>query len=333
MKKFLLLVLLVVGSACGGDSDTRTVVGYEIKPGADLSNTSLNGRNLAGLNMTEANLSHANLSHADLAGANLSYADLTGANLYGADLTGADLRGAVLTDTSLIYANLADANLGGTNWEAADIRGAYLYSAGVPESFLEFWREIEIPNIWKNDNLRAITIEESNGWTSYFTPVRSVIFGLFLLWLLMCSVVLLRQMSTRIDRLLKSFGTRFEPVVTRLWPSGRYRRYWKQVLVQAFRKDLAEVWLGDARMPKAFLWDSNMEEAQLVRANLTGALLHGANLTRASLQNADMTKADLKHTNLTGADLRGADLTGADLSSGVFDDVKWPAGWKLVCDE
>jgi uncharacterized protein YjbI with pentapeptide repeats len=48
---------------------------------------------------------------------------------------------------------------------------------------------------------------------------------------------------------------------------------------------------------------------------------------------ADMTKADLKYTNLTGADLSGADLTGADLSAGVFDDVKWPKGWKLVRDE
>ena len=63
----------------------RTVNGYTIEPGANLSG---------------ANLSGADLSSANLTGANLYSADLRGANLYSANLSSANLRGAKIEWTS-----------------------------------------------------------------------------------------------------------------------------------------------------------------------------------------------------------------------------------------
>jgi hypothetical protein len=85
--------------------------GYEIKPGADLTDADLTRADLTGVNLTCADLTRANLyganlrsailtgailTHADLTGADLTHADLTRANLTRADLTDADLTGAVL---------------------------------------------------------------------------------------------------------------------------------------------------------------------------------------------------------------------------------------------
>jgi len=70
---------------------TRTVNGYEIGPGA--------------------NLSSADLAGADLRGVILAGADLRGAILSGANLYGASLHGAHLHNTSLFRANLCEADL------------------------------------------------------------------------------------------------------------------------------------------------------------------------------------------------------------------------------
>ena len=84
----------------------RTVNGYVIEPGADLS-----GADLSSAILTDANLSSAILTDADLSGASLR-----DTNLNGADLSFARLSGA----------NLSSANLGGANLfriTATNLRG------------------------------------------------------------------------------------------------------------------------------------------------------------------------------------------------------------------
>jgi len=74
----------------------KKVMGYEIKPQANLYRADLR----------EANLYRANLCGADLYRANLYRANLCGANLCGADLYRADLCGADLYDANLDFSCL-----------------------------------------------------------------------------------------------------------------------------------------------------------------------------------------------------------------------------------
>ena len=69
-----------------GEDGTGTVNGYNIGPGADLSNADLSGAYLIGADLSFAILRDANLSGADITLANLHFADLSGADLSGANL-------------------------------------------------------------------------------------------------------------------------------------------------------------------------------------------------------------------------------------------------------
>ena len=98
----------------------RIINGYEIKPGADLSEANLFKANLSDVNLSEAdligaNLFRANLRSANLSEANLFRANLNRANLSEADLSGANLIGANLSDANLSDADLSDAKLGNNN--------------------------------------------------------------------------------------------------------------------------------------------------------------------------------------------------------------------------
>jgi len=98
----------------------RIINGYEIKPGADLSEANLFRAylfkaNLSDVNLSEADLIGANLFRANLRSANLSESNLLKANLSGAKLSGADLSDADLSDANLSGADLSDAKLGNNN--------------------------------------------------------------------------------------------------------------------------------------------------------------------------------------------------------------------------
>jgi hypothetical protein len=102
--------------------------GYEIKPGADLTDADLTGTNLRGAILYGANLTCAILTGVDLTGA-----DLTNAILTDADLTCADLRGANLTRAILTRANLTDAELTDAELTDAELTGAILPFFQIPQ--------------------------------------------------------------------------------------------------------------------------------------------------------------------------------------------------------
>lgn len=107
--------------------------------------------------------------------------------------------------------------------------------------------------------------------------------------------------------------------------------------------EIAEMDLGDSRLPLADLRYARVIDSQLVRvdlygcqgyqscfsrSNLTGAQLEGANLTetiarrtvfdQANLSRTVFSRADLYQASLRGADLRQACLAGADLGQCDF---------------
>ena len=114
LNAFALLFVLTAlpVSAQIGPDGTGVVIGYQIGPGADLSD-------------------------ADLPFANLRGANLRGANLLGADLFAADLRGANLTGADLSQANLSDADLRGANLSDAELSGAVLTGVIRPDPILD----------------------------------------------------------------------------------------------------------------------------------------------------------------------------------------------------
>jgi len=125
---------VIVAPIENSNSEVRIINGYEIKPGANLSDADLRGANLSdadlrGANLTGANLCHANLCHADLRCANLRDADLRYA-----DLRYADLRGANLRDADLRYAYLRGANLNFAYLRGADLRDADLTGVNLSDA-------------------------------------------------------------------------------------------------------------------------------------------------------------------------------------------------------
>jgi hypothetical protein len=106
------------GWITGSEEDENS---YYIKPGVDLSHSTL---------------SYADLRYASLGLAHLSNADLSNADLSNADLSNADLRNAILSYANLVGANLAGANLAGTNLAGVGLKDLNLSYADLSYTYL-----------------------------------------------------------------------------------------------------------------------------------------------------------------------------------------------------
>lgn len=125
-------------------TDTDTVDGAALGPGAKLAGRDLTGFDLSGVDLTGADLSGANLTdvratrtclvganlrEADLRGGQFLHADLTGADLSQADASGAAFGGCQLVEATLFGANFSNATLSQANLTSADLRMANLNGA------------------------------------------------------------------------------------------------------------------------------------------------------------------------------------------------------------
>ncbi len=119
-------------------SEFIQINGYNITPGADLTNADLHDANLEGVNLTGANLTGANLTGANLQRSILYTANLTNANFTGANLTRANLRGertiltgANFTNATLVQINFRNSDLNGVNFENANLTNGILNGANM----------------------------------------------------------------------------------------------------------------------------------------------------------------------------------------------------------
>lgn len=103
---------------------TKTLMGYEIRPGCNLENAQLENAQLELADLKEANLHKAMLSHSNLTQANLNKAQVTEADLSEAQMTEIDL-----SESDLKKANMEGAYLLKANLNKADLRGANLKNA------------------------------------------------------------------------------------------------------------------------------------------------------------------------------------------------------------
>ncbi len=110
----------------------KTINGYEIKPGADLSGKDLSGKDLSGKDLSGADFRFAILRDTDFLGAYLSGADFRYADLSGAEFRYAILRGAILTGAKLpaVKVDIPPIGTAFTGWKKC--RGGALVELTVP---------------------------------------------------------------------------------------------------------------------------------------------------------------------------------------------------------
>jgi len=126
MRKLLLIGLIFIltkpikSEAGIGPDGTGDVNGYQIGPGAFLSQARLQGADLSGANLSDANLRGADLVGVNFKGANLKGANLNSVKLQDSDLEGADISGADFTGANLIRSNFKGAELTGAKLISVD---------------------------------------------------------------------------------------------------------------------------------------------------------------------------------------------------------------------
>lgn len=108
---------------------------------------------------------------------------------------------------------------------------------------------------------------------------------------------------------------------------GKFQKF-RHCIEQAVRENVA---LEGADLSNRNLSNITLDDANMPRADFSGSNLTGANLSEAKLRGASFKGTDLYNTCLAWSDLRGAhfedasfgatDVTGADISHSIFSTL------------
>jgi uncharacterized protein YjbI with pentapeptide repeats len=298
----------------------KSVQGYLIGPGANLS-----GAKLAKLDLRYSDLSFADLSKADLRFANLTQAKLKGTRLQSAFLSGAKFSGITsglvsgrpsslpakwkvlggyllgpgvnLSNAKLSKFKFSEVNLESANFENADLREAVFQKTSLDDtSFL-------------GANLSKAKFLDVNVSNTGFSSSK-----------------LVGADFTRVIFSVKSQGAGFASADLR---GARLQN-----------ADLRAVHLGDVKsgslrlknviLPKGWKFlngylvgrYANLSFSKLRGQNLSGMDLRQVDFSNSDLSNANLASADLRQSNFDRVTLTRAKLSGAKIAGASFDSAK-----------
>lgn len=305
--------------------------------GRDFAGVKMPGLALPGVDLTEsfwerAELPGANFTNSTMNGAVFTAADLTAADLSGANLEGANFSSAKLDQARFRRARFADGMWMEINGTAVDMSGASLAKAMIIKC--------RLPGISfaGGEILDNIFMEcDFSGADFSGAVMERCIF-------MKCDLTHLRAAKVRMDTCafvdcpmegadfrdahLDNFAVLLGQLL-----NARFRRaQGRNVTLHA--ANLAGADFAGANLPKVTLSEAKLTGTSFLRARLRhasmgameadGADFTGADLFQAQLRRALLTRANFFGTNLAQADMDGvdivqADFTGANLMNTILD--------------
>jgi len=269
----------------------KTINGYLVGRGANLTSASLDGANLNGLDLTGTNFSNATLRGANLTSANLTTANMSGANI------------GPISVTTTLSSSVTDSVTTITVASASGFPASGSYIIVID-----------------NENLLVTVGNSTTTWT-----VRRAQYGTAGAAHSSGATVTLRRAGAVLTGATMT-GTNLSNATLTSVVSGSISISGTQ---PSLPSSWALTQGGFLVGPGADLSGTKMTNLNLSGVNFSSVLLIGTDLTNSVMTNVNLTNATMTNAVLTGVNLTGATFTGL-ATGGMSGSPTLPSGYVLV---